>query len=84
MFRVMGLQNISDWQDLYGIVQRPFSRHFSSSHPFDSDQHYLLQVFEIGPCVESIVVWEDEWRHKSTIANDHPKHYDVDRVFGFH
>ena len=34
--------------------------------------------------VEYEAMWEDEWRHNFTIANDHPKHHDVDWMFGFH
>ena len=29
-------------------------------------------------------MWENEWKDNVTIASHHPKHYDVDKVFGFH
>ena len=55
-----------------------------SSHSFDQEKHKLLQVLVVGHCIDSEVMWEDEWRHDVTIVSDHPKHNDVNRVFGFH
>ena len=56
----------------------------SSSHPLDSERHYLLSTLDLGLCVESEAMWEDEWRHDIIITSGNPKHYDVDWVFGFH
>ena len=33
---------------------------------------------------ESEAMWEDKSGHNVTIASDHPKHHDVNLVFGFH
>ena len=51
----------------------------SSNHPHYPGQHYLQAL-----CVESEAMGEDDWRHNFTITSDHPKHHDMDWVFGFH
>ena len=56
----------------------------SSSHPINPGQHYFLQALDASLHVESEAMWKDERRHNVTIASDHPKHYDVDRVLGFY
>ena len=36
-----------------------------------------------GPLMQASLE-ENKWRHSVTIASDHPKHHDIDWVFGFH
>ena len=54
------------------------------SHPLDPGLYCLLQSLDIGLRVKSDAMWEDEWKHHVNITGDHPKHFDVDRVFGSH
>ena len=56
----------------------------SSSHPLDPEKNYLLQTLDIGFPVEFKAKWEDGLSNKVAIASDHPKHHNVDWVFGFH
>ena len=56
----------------------------SSSHPCNQVQHNQLLVLDVGFCVESGVMWKDEWRPNATITSDqHKQHNDIDLVFGF-
>ena len=42
----------------------------SSSHPLNLGDLYLLQVLDVGPYVESDVMWEDKKRY-NIIPSDH-------------
>ena len=58
---------------------------FSSSHPLDQEELYLLQALDVDLCVETeVMMFEDERRLNINIASDHSKHHDVDWVFGSH
>ena len=52
----------------------------SRSYPLDPEQHYPLQILDVGVYVESVTMWT--WME--VIASDHPNHHDVDWVFAFH
>ena len=54
-----------------------------SSHLLNPRQYYLFQALGEGLHVGLEAMWEEEWRHNVTIASDHPKHHDVNWVFGF-
>ena len=56
----------------------------SNSHPLNTGQYYLLQVFDICLYVEYEAMWEDECRHNIAVISDYHKHHDVEWVFGFH
>ena len=75
------------WHPTLGFpayVAQSYSKTSSSSYPFDQGQHYLLQVLNMGLCVEFEAMWKDKWRHNITIIGDHHKQHDMDWVFGFH
>ena len=55
-----------------------------SSHSLAPGQHYLPQALDVGLYAESESIWEGELRHNVIITCDHPKHHDMDWVFGFY
>ena len=56
----------------------------SSCHPFDLGHHYFLQILDVVHRFESEVMSEDKLRHNVTVTSDHPKHHNMEWVFGFH
>ena len=54
-----------------------------NSYPLDPGRHCLLHAIEVSLRLESVAILEDELRHKVTVAIEHPKHHDVDWIFGF-
>ena len=49
----------------------------SISHPIHWTKQYLLQALNVGFCVDSEAMSEDELRHNICTASNHPKHPDV-------
>ena len=56
----------------------------SSSQPLNPGQHYLFQALDVGLCVESEAMWDDERRYNITSVSDNPTLNDEDGVFCFH
>ena len=55
-----------------------------SSRSYSLNSEIYLLLLDVGLRVETEAMEKDKGRHNETIANDHPKHFDVVWVFGFY